>query len=276
MNLPVVAVISILLANSAAAAFSMSKVEAGAVKRFKQFDKLCKTCPTLLQPKTATLEERIMGLSVDEREELLANVARRIEEEREETAAIPADGSNSPSQVILTAEDVYKFQVGADSMSVIEESPEEENDDTFRRTELKQRQESADSSNKARLFVKMHKVRSKFESNKLKLAQVQCLIEQTTALLSSRKEGKGAEESASTSEAGETDPVVVHETDELRAMSRSELKMQRLKYAAQKIKYEQKLAKYRVKLYGTSLMMAQQQQQQQQQKLQQETEQAPV
>ena len=52
-----------------------------------------------------------------------------------------------------------------------------------------------------------------------------------------------------------TDPAVYHGMEELQAMSRDELKLQRLKYVAQKIKCDQKLAKSRVKMYGASLKL---------------------
>ena len=85
---------------------AMSKVENAAVKRFQRFDKLCKTCPTLLTPKIATLEELIMGLSESDRNELLINVAQRVKDESAQMDAPP---------LIQTAKDVYKFQTGEEA-----------------------------------------------------------------------------------------------------------------------------------------------------------------
>jgi hypothetical protein len=76
----------------------LDKVETAAVK-FLAYDKLCDACPTRLQPRVETLKEMIMGLQEREREELLANVARRVEE-----------GSVSE---VCTSRVVYDFQVAA-------------------------------------------------------------------------------------------------------------------------------------------------------------------
>ena len=77
----------------------MTKLETSAVQRMtKDFGKLCKNCPTLLQPRVDTLTEMIMGLPAAEREELLATVAQRVE-----AAGAEADGVRTPRET-------YDFQ----------------------------------------------------------------------------------------------------------------------------------------------------------------------
>jgi len=62
-----------------AAKAQLDAVEAKAVQRFtKSYDKLCKTCPTRLQPRVDTLEEMIVGLPEDELKLLAAKVALRL------------------------------------------------------------------------------------------------------------------------------------------------------------------------------------------------------
>lgn len=47
-----------------------------------------------------------------------------------------------------------------------------------------------------------------------------------------------------------------HNFDELKELSRNELRMEHLKFMAQKAKHEQKIAKQRMKLYGVSVALA--------------------
>jgi len=239
-----VALTTLPVAAFSAPASGLSKVEAAGVQRFKRFDKLCKTCPTLLQPAVATLEEMIMGLSTAEREALLANVARRIQQEEKEGTA----SSDTPR--IRTAEDVYKFQTGAEA-TIEAKMPAGKKDELKepKPKEAKRKESTVDS--RAKLLGKIEKARSKFEANKLKLARLQCLLEHTNRLLSGNDKAVVTDTTI--------DSTVYHCVDELQEMSREELKMQRLKFMAQKIKYEQKLAKNRVKLYEASLKFAEEQ-----------------
>lgn len=211
----------------------LNKVEAGAVKRFKNYDKLCKTCPTLLQPRIETLEEMIMGLSIAEREGLLENVARRISDQEQ--------GASS----IQTAEDVFEFQTG--SRVVEHEMPDDTSSTKEERTSVKQKKERLSSKDK--ILGKMDKTRSKFAKNQVEIARFQRLVDAANEILAAGK-------TLSNKDTTTTDSTIYHCIDELQNMSRTELKMQRLKYIAQKTKYEQKLAKNRVKLYGASLNLA--------------------
>ena len=47
-----------------------------------------------------------------------------------------------------------------------------------------------------------------------------------------------------------------HNFDELKELSRNELRMEHLKFMAQKAKHEQKITKQRMKLYGVSVALA--------------------
>jgi len=61
------------------AACQLNQVETKAVQRFtKDFDKLCKTCPSRIQPRADTLTEMILGLPEDEMKLLAAKVALRL------------------------------------------------------------------------------------------------------------------------------------------------------------------------------------------------------
>jgi len=203
----------------------LSKVEAAAAKRFKNYDKLCKTCPTLLQPKIATLEEMIVGLSITEREELLQNVARRCEQQQEEEA----------TSSIQTAEDVFRFQTGSDAIIEVPDNKSRNEPSSTTREKIFSKQKS---------MGKMDKTRAKFEESKASVAHFQRLLDETNTLLA----GKAPPAKTDT-----TDSSIYHCIDELQKMSRAELKMQRLKYVAQKTKYGQKMAKCRVKLYEATL-----------------------
>ena len=177
-----------------------------------------------------------MGLSVSERDELMANVARRIQLQEEE-------GLSGDFVRLQAPEDVYKFQTGADAYTSEEGTVKKNDDSTV---------ESARDS-KERAVRKMDKTLKKLQDNKVKLSRLQCLLDHTNMLLA-------GDERALAKVCDITDSAVYHEIDELQGMSRAELKMQRLKYLAQKLKYEQKLAKCRVKLYKASLTPAQEQQ----------------
>jgi len=242
-------------ATSSASSPTMSKVEAAAVQRFQRYDKLCKTCPTLLQPRIATLEEMIMGLSVPDRDELLGNVARRIQEQlqKEKEQRAPHASNLDPQRRIRSAKDVYKFQTGVDANTRMDEL------EAHPAPPRPKESSTNESSNQDKLVGKMAKIRAKFETGKLELSRVQSLLEHTDMMLSSGSRSgnnDNSEATATTASSNTVDSEIYHATEELQAMSRTELKMQRLKYVAQKMKLEQKLAKYRVKLYGASLQLA--------------------
>ena len=224
---------------------SLNKVEASAVKRFKNYDQLCKTCPTLLQPRIETLEEMIMGLETSERNTLLAHVARRMERNQanETTASSLASDAG-----IQTAKDVFEFQTGqkvpATDDFVKERAQRKKN--TLMMEEKTKTVLTNVSPDKT--LAKMEKTRKKFETNRMKMLRLKCLLDQTSRLLS--RDAQALDQFCDTS-----DSSLYHTIDELQAMSRPELKMQRLKYIAQLSQYQQKIAKGRAKLYEASLKL---------------------
>jgi len=275
---------------------SNNKVETAAVKRFTNFDKLCKTCPTLLQPKVSTLTEMIMGLPVEERNELLHTVTQRIlqqEQQHEEDDAATND-KNHRGHPIQTPKDMFQFETGVNADATITPpSAKQEKTEKLKKTkEIKTGYDvninTKSTDVNSRIVGKINKVRTKFLENKHKLKRVQCLLDQTNALLAAGSSTKKASEpplssksplyQVSTKESSEpssssksilyqvsdlTDPALYHCVEELQQMTRTELKMQRFKYIAQKAKCEQKLAKSRGKLYKANLELLEQQKQQQ-------------
>lgn len=228
------------------------KLEKAAIARFNNYDKLCKTCPTLLKPKVDTLTEMVVGLSPEERGQLFQAVALRLEQQQHDGN----DGISSFAKV-KAAEDVFRFQIGADVAYPADE---------LTLPEILASSETIQNDDDEKVRGKMDKLRSKFESNKYKLSQVQALLAQTNRLLSKRAETRGTTTDDDDDDHDDTndddciigqitDPVVLHKTLELQEMTRSELEMQRLKCTAQKMKFEQKIAKAKLKLYQASLRM---------------------
>jgi hypothetical protein len=215
------------------------RLEAAAIKRFREFDKLCKTCPTTLKPRVETLTEMILGLSDAERKELWNAVARRLEEQEDVGSGVQ------------TPEDVFKFQTGVDAATTPkpEKSEPSRKDITRKVGETPLPTEKDTEEKESKLLQKMNKTRSKLQDSKCKRARIQRLLDQTDSLLSKNT-------TLSLNGCDETDSAVYHSLDELKQMNPTELKYQRLKYMAQKSKLDQKIAKYRLKLYGASLELA--------------------
>jgi len=243
---------------------SPNKVESAAIKRFTRFDKLCKTCPTLLQPKVSTLTEMIMGLPAEERDELLHTVTRRILQEEEQQQQ--QQDKSSTSTAVQTPKDVFQFQTGIHpnampAKDVAKPKRKKETNHILIKNKniSKMATETAKKNvNNKKLLAKIEKNRSKFQKNKLKLTRTQCLLDQTNAILaaSGTKNGGDSTKSQELLQVTTiTDSDIYHCIDELQQMTRTELKMQRFKYIAQKAKCEQKLAKSRGKLYGANLAL---------------------
>lgn len=215
-----------------------TRLEAAAIKRFQEFDKLCKTCPTTLKPRVETLTEMIVGLSETEREELWLNVAQRLRQN--------VGGAKTPEQV-------FEFQTDSDavrkSREDINESKEMKSTVTESSESLLPRKADADSYFESKLLRKMSKTRTKLQDSKCKRARMQRLLHQTDLLLSKNK-------NIALEACDETDSTIYHSIDKLKQMTPTEQKYQRLKYMAQKSKMDQKVAKYRLQLYGISLELA--------------------
>lgn len=227
----------------------LSKVEGAAVKRFTvSYDKLCKSCPTRLQPRVDTLAEMILGLPDEERTELMERVAQRLE----------GEGSDPDCRVrrIKSSTDVYDFQTGGTMTmaratrgiqrpSYIGDTVAESSAPPLEEEEEEEEIEVVD----AKLLKKMRKVRSKFDLNKQKLAKARRLLGITNALLA--KDGCRSEPTIY-SVSNPMDNAWYDDIDRLKGMCRDDLKMERLKLAAQKAKYESKVAKGRLKMYLAS------------------------
>jgi hypothetical protein len=245
---------AVLALSSINTPLSISKLEKAAISRFKNsHDKLCKTCPALLQPKVDTLTEMVVGLSPEDRQQLFQAVSLRLQQQQKQQQH---DVSSFSAVVKTRAEDVDKFQKTRANVTVHPANDELAPERSIVDSETTTTRKDDDVDEKVR--EKMNKLRSKYESNKNKLSQVQALLEQTNRLLAQKAHAR----SLLTNAADDTndhyisqiiDPVVLHKTLELQEMSYSELEMQRLKYMAQKMKYEQKMAKSKLKLYQTSL-----------------------
>mmetsp|Transcript_31289 Transcript_31289/g.63589 ORF Transcript_31289/g.63589 Transcript_31289/m.63589 type:complete len:310 (-) Transcript_31289:890-1819(-) len=225
----------------------MSKVESSGVKRFTVgYDKLCKSCPTKLQPRVDTLTEMIVGLTDTEREALMENVARRLVE-------IQQDEERGESRkIVRTARDVYEFQTNG-MATAQSEKPQKEKGGNGRAEGEYQKSTKIGVSPDAKLLKKMDKTRSNYESNKNKSARARRLLAVTNALLQ-RNDHKN--EPTIYTIANPVDNGWYHEIDELKKLGRDELKMERLKLKVQKAKYEGKVAKARLKLYGTSMKLS--------------------
>mmetsp|Transcript_3624 Transcript_3624/g.5304 ORF Transcript_3624/g.5304 Transcript_3624/m.5304 type:complete len:295 (+) Transcript_3624:70-954(+) len=257
------------MSRTMAAAFSTkpnnspNKIESAAIKRFTRFDKLCKTCPTLLQPKVSTLTEMIMGLPAEERDELLHTVTRRILQEEEQQQ----QDKSSASAAVQTPKDVFQFQTGVhpNTMHTKDIAQQKKKKETNHilitnknnsKTATRTNKKDEPAQNNKKLLEKIEKVRSKFKKNKLKLTRTQCLLDQTNAILaSSKNDGDATTTQQLLQVTTITDSDIYHCIDELQQMTRTELKMQRFKYVAQKAKCEQKLAKSRGKLYEANLAL---------------------
>ena len=153
----------------------LSKIEGVAVDRFTiGYDKLCKSCPTRLQPRADTLAEMILGLPIEERNELMDTVAKRLEEE------------NNHRPTPLSSRDVYDIQTAGVSIQVKEKKIKADKSSVTNApsmgTVFSSQQDDIDIVD-AKLLKKMRKVRSSFESNKMKLAKARRLLAVTNALL---------------------------------------------------------------------------------------------
>ena len=238
---------------------SLTKLESKSIERMVTgYNKLCKTCPTRLQPRVDTIVEMILGLTDNEREEVLSTVDRRLQQGNLST--------------ISSSQDVYKFQLrgimeegggngefvnGNNNKKKTEENGEEgeETSPSLSSYSSQPPEESfattttATSSTKEnrKLQDKMEKTKKKYEYSKEGIAKTKRLLEARTALLSSS--------SSTTLNLDEDyyDTNYYHEIDLLKQMTRDELKMEHLKLLAQKAKYEQQVAKLRMKRYKASI-----------------------
>ena len=231
----------------------LTKIEGAAVKRFTvTYDKLCKACPTRLQPRVDTLTEMILGLPDDERARLMDTVAKRLEEGNEVQPGV-VNGDSSQSRVIKSSQDVYDFQTTGAAVKVKQGTKAETDNMPISNNvtmDNDQGEEERIDVVDIKLLKKMKKARVKFDANKQKLVKSRRLLAITNALLA--KDACKTEPTIYTI-SNPMDNAWYHDVDELKALSRKELKMERLKLSAQRAKYESKVAKGRLKLYKASV-----------------------
>lgn len=215
----------------------MSKIEASGVKRFTVgYDKLCKNCPTRLQPRVDTLTEMILGLTDEERDELMQNVANRLVEEQNQ--------SEKEGKKVVSSMDLYEFQTSSVAVKPEQQKPKRKKSPQPASATIRK---EADKCKAAR---KIEKARLKFQSNKQNAARASRLLVITNALLSPHSQH------AKDLQIGPADNGWYHEIDILMQLSRADLKMESLKLKAQKTKCESKIAKQRMKAYGASMAVA--------------------
>lgn len=235
------------------------KLEAAAVKRFTTgYDKLCKNCPTRLQPRVDTLREMILGLTDEERLELMSTVERQVEER----SKVGTEGAG-----VKTAREVYDFQVGMEGASLVQTAKKKVKltevnvivEKPTRNGAKETRSKRAEKSKKCsandlaalevKLSSKLSKSRAKMEKSQLEHSRATRLITVATLLLA---EGADAPLPQSVVKANDCNAAV----DELRSMDASDLELQKLKYEATRAKCERKMAKIRVKMFAANLEMS--------------------
>ena len=217
--------------NNARIGEGLSKLEKKSVQRFTTgYDKLCKTCPTLLRPRVDTLTEMIIGLTDAERMELMSNVARRLDDEVGATSR--NERTTDTKRGIQSSMDTYNFQTSACMQVQLPTEPKEPK-----------------TSSSQKLIRKMEKARGKFEYNRRKAARARRLLACCNALLA---RDRLANEPTIYTLPNPLDSDIYHDIDELKKLSRQELKLERLKLDAQKARFESKVKKSRLKLYGAS------------------------
>jgi len=211
----------------------MNKLETSSVKRFTiGYDKLCKNCPTRLQPRVDTLTEMILGLDDKEREELMSKVSKRLLD-----AQLQQIGDDDTRKV-TSSKDVYDFQTAGADVILEKQKLEKE-----KRTHAKE--EVSDNCRITKKMIKI-KARGKLESNKQSAMRASRLLEVTRMLLSHRD---------SDVKVSCADNGWYHEIDRLKQLPRAELRMEKLKLVAIKAKHDQKIAKQRLKLYDASMAL---------------------
>lgn len=222
---------------------SPNKIEAVGVQRFTRgYDKLCKSCPTRIQPRVDTLTEMIMGLPDIERDKLMQILAERLPGAQDNSEAVGK---------VTSSREVYEFQtagvaVKPDRKKKKTEAIQKANGEgeLFAQSSLPENSAEEDEAKPlAKLLKKRDKVKKKFRSSKQDAARVLCLVAASKALLSGNNDI--------------IEPIGwYHDFDELKLMSRAELKMEHLKFMSQKAKHEQKIAKQRMKLYAVNVVLA--------------------
>jgi len=229
------------------------KIETQAVKRFTiGYNKLCKNCPTRLQPRVDTLTEMIMGLEDTEREGLLALVAQRTKE-LEDSSVVTNHNGEIQTQGVKTPEEVYAFQVGSQAQDMekpldesIQKSVAISNEHDMKMTPPPP---PPQENNNRKVLKEMEETKQKLSKSKLQLAHMNRLVKIVSLFLS---EGTDVALPDSLLDKGQEEE---EEVDLLRKMGRSELKLELLSYKVKKAKCEKAEAKSRKNRYAASLKL---------------------
>jgi len=230
-----------------------SKLENAAIQRFTvTYDKLCKNCPTRLEPRVETITEMILGLPLEERQRLMMGLEKRFNAD---------DEKHNNRGSVRSSQEVYAFQTKViEGRGAFEESSEssmrdeEEKIKSVLKDKLQMKVAAVDkeiittSKVNAKLLKKMNEARAKCDSNRHKLSKVKRLLLVTNALLS--KELHDPDIYASNNP---LDSNWYHNMKMLKNLTGEELKMEQLKLMVQKTKYESKVAKARLKMHLRSI-----------------------
>lgn len=197
----------------------LSKVDVVRVRKFtKNFDKLCKSCPTRIQPRVDTLTEMIFGLPVEERDELMDVISKRLKD------APTTDADEPQTRMAQSPRAVYELQTAGVAVPDKEE---------------KEKKKSSES----KLRSKLDEARSKLESSKHKFEKASRLLKVTNALIA-KPTTHGIENSILDALSGDI--------ERLMGKSREELQKERLKFVEKKAKCEKKLMKSQSKFENAS------------------------
>jgi hypothetical protein len=195
----------------------LDRIESKAVEKFTtQYEKLCKTCPTRLQPRVDTIIQMISGLPAIEREELFSKIAV-------DGGFKPVDVESESSMIVPTIHSTDKFAPQLRSTGTMK--PEED---------------------------KMSKMKCKVAKNGRKLAVVRQLL----ATLEICSEPDFDSSTALTALAKEISPEYIMEAQEKFAEELAELQRmspacrltRKLKLQEKQAKYERKIAEYGMEL----------------------------
>mmetsp|Transcript_20982 Transcript_20982/g.32884 ORF Transcript_20982/g.32884 Transcript_20982/m.32884 type:complete len:263 (-) Transcript_20982:78-866(-) len=187
----------------------MDKVEVKAVERLvKQYDKLCKTCPTRLQPRLDNVAHMMLSLPEDERLQVMSQVKKSLKE-----------GSADGNGLI----DVKAVSQGMSMGQMKQESKEMD----VPKPEMKPEKEMQMGQDK--MAKKMRKLQEKIDKNMMKMMDREAKLK----LLEEFKQGNKempAEEG------------LVKEWKMLQEMSPERIEVRRLKLIEKKAKCERKVA----------------------------------
>jgi len=184
----------------------------------KQFDKLCKTCPTRLQPRVDTITEMIVNLDEAERQQIFANVEMRLS-----CVEVGKEGEMVGAIMYTNGQDMEMMQTKTSDMS-------EEGEEEMRKKDMKMKEEKLkEKMEVSKVEKERMKLEGKIEKNMMKLAEAKQRLESVTNFDKNNVEHD-------------------KHAAELVGKSEEELEICRLKAMEKVYKYERKAAESRLKL----------------------------